>query len=125
MSTLRVNTLANQGGTQSTAIENAINGSARAWVNFNGTGTVAIRKSFNVSSITDNGVGNYNINFATAMPDADYNFTFGTSNAQTASINQVSLRSGTTPTVDSIGIIAEHQGGTDTNLAYICASFHG
>lgn len=44
----------------------------RAWVNFNGTGTVAIRASFNVSSITDNGTGNYNVNFTTAMPDADY-----------------------------------------------------
>lgn len=44
----------------------------RAWVNFNGTGTVAIRASGNVSSITDNGTGDYTINFATAMPDANY-----------------------------------------------------
>lgn len=44
----------------------------RAWVNFNGTGTVAIRASGNVSSITDNGTGDYTVNFATAMPDADY-----------------------------------------------------
>jgi hypothetical protein len=44
----------------------------RAWVNFNGTGTVAIVGSGNVSSITDNGTGNYTINFATAMPDANY-----------------------------------------------------
>ena len=44
----------------------------RAWVNFNGTGPVAIRASGNVSSITDNGVGNYIVNFTTAMPDANY-----------------------------------------------------
>ena len=44
----------------------------RAWVNFNGTGTVAIRASGNVSSITDNGVGDYTLNFTTAMPDANY-----------------------------------------------------
>ena len=44
----------------------------RAWVNFNGTGTVAIRASGNVSSITDNGTGNYTINFTTAMPDVNY-----------------------------------------------------
>lgn len=44
----------------------------RAWVNFNGTGTVAIRASGNVTSITDNGVGNYTVNFTTAMPDANY-----------------------------------------------------
>ena len=44
----------------------------RAWVNFNGTGTVAIRASGNVSSITDNAVGNYTINFTTAMPNVNY-----------------------------------------------------
>ena len=44
----------------------------RAWVNFNGTGTVAKRGSGNVSSITDNGTGDYTVNFATAMPDINY-----------------------------------------------------
>lgn len=44
----------------------------RAWVNFNGTGTVSIRASGNVSSITDNGVGDYTVNFTTAMPDENY-----------------------------------------------------
>jgi hypothetical protein len=49
----------------------------RAWVNFDGTGTVAIRESGNVSSITDNGTGNYTINFTTAMPDANYAWNIG------------------------------------------------
>jgi len=49
----------------------------RAWVNFNGTGTVAIRDSGNVSSITDNGTGFYTINYTTAMPDTNYS-TIGT-----------------------------------------------
>jgi hypothetical protein len=60
-------------------LRNALNatGSApvyacRAWVNFNGTGTVAIRASGNVTSITDNGTGTYTVNFTTAMPDANY-----------------------------------------------------
>ncbi len=44
----------------------------RAWVNFNGSGAVAIRDSGNVSSITDNGTGNYDVNFSSAMPDANY-----------------------------------------------------
>jgi hypothetical protein len=44
----------------------------RAWVNFNGTGTVAIRASFNVSSITDNGTGDYTVNFTTALADANF-----------------------------------------------------
>jgi len=47
----------------------------RAWVNFDGTGTVSIRESGNVSSITDNGTGDYTINFATALPDANYAVT--------------------------------------------------
>lgn len=44
----------------------------RAWVNFDGTGTVAIRDSFNVSAITDNGTGAYSVTFATAMPNTNY-----------------------------------------------------
>lgn len=44
----------------------------RAWVNFNGTGTVAIRASGNVTSITDNGTGDYTVNMTTAMPDVNY-----------------------------------------------------
>jgi hypothetical protein len=64
MSTLRVTTLATQAGVEVYT--------AKAWVNFNGTGTVAIRGSGNVSSITDRGVGQYTVNFTTAMPDANY-----------------------------------------------------
>ena len=45
---------------------------AKAWVNFNGTGTVAIRSSYNVSSITDDATGKYDVNFSTAMSDNDY-----------------------------------------------------
>jgi hypothetical protein len=45
---------------------------ARAWVNFNGQGTIAIRASGNVSSVIDSGVGNYTVNFTTVMPDANY-----------------------------------------------------
>ena len=45
---------------------------AKAWVNFNGSGTVAIRTSYNVSSITDDGTGKYDVNFSTAMSDNDY-----------------------------------------------------
>jgi hypothetical protein len=63
-----------------TASGSAPSYSARAWVNFNGTGTVAIRASGNVSSITDNGVGDYTVNFTTAMPDADYSFCVGSNN---------------------------------------------
>lgn len=70
-----------------TEIPNALNASGtapiyacRAWVNFNGTGTVAIRASGNVSSITDNGIGDYTVNFTTSMPDVNYNTMVTTCN---------------------------------------------
>jgi hypothetical protein len=59
---------------------------ARAWVNFNGTGTVAIRASGNVSSITDNGTGNYTVNFTTAMPDANYSLVQGGGEVNTSTL---------------------------------------
>jgi hypothetical protein len=63
----------------STASGSAPSYAARSFVNFNGTGTVAIRASGNVSSITDNGVGDYTINYTTAMPDANYTYLATTS----------------------------------------------
>jgi len=74
---------------------------ARAWVNFNGTGTVAIRASGNVSSITDNGAGDYTINFTIAMSDANYAFSAGTENSNQIYPRGVGLF-GTTPTTSGI-----------------------
>jgi len=62
----------------------------RAWVNFNGTGTVAIRASGNVSSITDNNTGNYTVNFTTAMPDVNYSAA-GTASNNAAGLGTVFL----------------------------------
>lgn len=72
MSTLRVNTLQTQAGVEVYT--------AKAWVNFNGTGTVAIRASGNVSSITDNGTGDYTVNFTVAMADANYSMPSSSAN---------------------------------------------
>lgn len=70
----------------------------RAWVNFNGTGTVAIISSRNVSSVTDNGVGDYTINFTTAMPDVNYAIAFGGVEASDGTPIVTSLRmTGATP----------------------------
>ena len=67
MSTLKVTTIQTPAGVEVYT--------CKAWVNFNGTGTVAIRGSGNVSSITDNGSSDYTVNFTTAMPDANYSAT--------------------------------------------------
>jgi hypothetical protein len=72
MSTLRVNTLQDAAGNNGLTPAQISNGIAKAWVNFNGTGTVAIRSSNNVSSITDNGTGLYTVNFSTAFSDSSY-----------------------------------------------------
>ena len=78
----------------STASGSAPSYSARAWVNFNGTGTPAIRASGNVSSITDSATGSYQVNFTTAMSDANYcnvasvNFDGGTSSINVDRGNQ-------------------------------------
>jgi hypothetical protein len=93
MSTLVAQTISN--GTVSTSSANVIQGSAKAWVNFNGTGTVAIRASYNVSSITDDGTGQYTVNFTNAFADANYavvgmtGFRDGTNNNE---ISWISLR---------------------------------
>jgi len=81
-------------------------GLCRAWVNFNGQSTVAIRASFNVSSITDNGGingGQYTINFTTALPDANYVTTNMTSN-------------------DATSVARGHGGACLTNLSPLSAS---
>lgn len=72
----------------------------RAWVNFNGTGTVAIRASGNVSSITDNGTGDYTVNFTTAMPDANYSWCV--SAGRTANSANFSAMSQAAPTTSAL-----------------------
>ena len=75
MSTIKVDTIKNTSNVEVFT--------AKAWVNFNGTGTVAIRASGNVSSITDNGTGNYTVNFTTAMTDVNYSILCQVSAAST------------------------------------------
>ena len=72
MSTIKADTLQNLAGSKSVPTSTVVDGTAKAWVNFNGTGTVAIRAAFNVSSITDNGVSLYTVNFTTPFADANY-----------------------------------------------------
>ena len=70
MSTIKVDTIKNTSNVEVFT--------AKAWVNFNGTGTVAIRASGNVTSITDNGTGDYTVNFTNAMSDANYSTVYTT-----------------------------------------------
>ena len=70
MSTLQVTNIQATGETAS----RAVSGVAAAWVNFNGTGTIATRDSQNVSSLTDNGTGDYTVNFSNNMSSTNYSY---------------------------------------------------
>ena len=81
----------------------------RAWVNLKGTGTVAIRASGNVSSITDKGTGDYTINFATDMEDANYCVTGSTQRVTTGQPGGFGVKNGSIA-VGSVGVLTS--GGT-------------
>jgi hypothetical protein len=85
----------------------------RAWVNFNGTGTVAIRGSGNVSSITDNNTGDYTVNFSTAMPDANYCAALSVGTGTTSSAGNLHITNVTTdPSASSIRVATVNGGST-------------
>ena len=95
----------------------------RAWVNFNGTGTVAIRASFNVSSITDNGTGDFTVNFTSALADANYSFQGTASQAGTGSNGQmVSILASTAPTSSALRFRTQQDGIGVTDSDYVCLS---
>ena len=72
MSTIKVTNLQDTSGGNSSTSEEIFEGRAKAWINFNGSGTVAIRDDFNVSSITDTADGEYDVNLTNAMADTNY-----------------------------------------------------
>lgn len=94
----------------------------RAWVNFNGTGTVAIRASGNVTSITDNGTGDYTVNFTSAMPDANYSVV-GVTGGWGSAYNYatVNVGAGATPTTSAVRI-ATRTAGTFNDEVAVCVS---
>ena len=97
---------------------------SRAWVNFNGTGTVAIRASGNVSSITDNGVGDYTVNFTTAMPDANYSMSGGTQAVISGgSAELISFKDGVVPLAGSARIITHRTGAGNIDTTYATVTF--
>jgi hypothetical protein len=115
MSTLKVTTLQNLSGTEVYT--------AKAWVNFNGTGTVAIRAAGNVSSITDNGTGDYTVNFTTAFADANYaiNGVAGTP-ASLYGTFQIYSTAGTSPSTTSFRFTTVGSGWTVGDMTIVSIS---
>ncbi len=105
------------------ATQNGMTGIAKAWVNFNGTGTVAIRDSFNVSSITDNGAGTYTINFTTAMPNANYCMASSTVyTSGTGDIVMCALDSRTAQTTSALPVVTYGSVGAFVDKTYVNVS---
>ncbi len=128
MSITRINSL---GITDGTIVNGDINASAaiastkltgvndaKAWINFDGTGTPAIRASFNVSSITDNGTGNYTVNFTTAMSDVNYAVV-----ATAIRASSTALVNARTLATTSVGLNVYNADGTNLDLEVGLAIF--
>ena len=94
----------------------------RAWVNFNGTGTVAIRASGNVSSITDGGTGTYTVNFTTAIVDANYSAVLTCNESAGGSGTGTIARMSGTATTSALPIQTVNLSATVFDNAFICAS---
>ena len=105
MSTLKVDTIQNSSGGNASTVDNIQQGIAKAWVNFNGTTVTSatdmtgVNDSFNVSSLVDNGVGDYTINFSSAMSNANYVF-----------VGSVRNIAGNSPHVSGSGPIGQPRG---------------
>ena len=99
--------------------------SARAWVNFNGTGTVAIRGSANVSSITDNGIGDYIMNFTTAMQDVNYTLVGACADESKSRSRVFSGASSTNTTISTSAVaitIDRHDITSRDDMSYVYAA---
>jgi hypothetical protein len=118
---LTISTLRNDTGVLS--VQNGMTGIPKAWVQFAGaSGTIA--GSFNISSVTRNGTGNYTINFTTAMSNANYAFA---GNAQDGGSSTVYIHSSfyAAPTTSSFRTYVYNFGGTPSDVAYTYAAFFG
>ena len=114
ITTAKVTTIQDASGSNGSTPEQVFQGRAKAWVNFNGEGTIAIRDSFNVSSITDEGVGVYTVNIDTDMANVNYcavvTTGYSSNNIQTSQNSQLFQHS--TKTVGSFKI---RQGNSENN----------
>tara|TARA_R100001480_G_scaffold148296_1_gene147586 strand:+ start:282 stop:671 length:390 start_codon:yes stop_codon:yes gene_type:complete len=124
-SELRVNTLKDASGNNSVATSVVASGSAKAWVNFNGTGTVAIRDTENVSSILDEGTGDYTINFTNSMSDANYNHVAGGQQVLSAANREIKIPGDTTPTSSALQLWTSTHTSGNMDFAFISVSNHG
>jgi hypothetical protein len=98
MSTLATNTFQELATGDSVGAKYVVRGTAKAWANLNGTGTIALRDSLNISSVVDEGTGDYRFNYTNAMTNGNYCYTTAVEDVSVAliSVNFVSFPKTTT-----------------------------
>ena len=128
-SILRVNTLTDASSNNSIATSFIAQGSAKSWVNFNGTGTIAARDSLNLSSLDDNGTGLYDTNFSSAFASVNFAQTAICGNESNNSTTNLTARGycGTTTTTSAgVEMHYTNAGGTQSSdQSHLAAKYHG
>jgi len=120
MSTITVTNIKATGETTS----RAVSGVAGAWVNFNGTGTIAIRDDNNVSSLTDNNTGNYTVNLTSGFSNTNYNATALTGTG--GALRNISVNTSVTMTSSAFSVFTGPSNGTATgDCDFVYLTFHG
>ena len=122
MSTLSVSNITD--GTTTVGTSYVVNGSAKAWVNFNGTGTIAARDSVNVASLTDNGTGLYTVSFTNNMTGDSYSVS-GHSAGGGATWDFWMGGTNGYPTASSVGVEAGYGASTSADANYVFCNIHG
>lgn len=125
---VKVDTLQNNAGTSSVDMDYVVNGSAKAWYNLNGTGTIASRDDFNIASYTDNGTGDYTSTFTSAMNNANYSVFVGVSVRSGTDANSMpSHYTGTPATTTTYRLHNREISAVRTNrdAEYFTVGFHG
>jgi len=123
MSTIKVTNIQDTSGGNSSTSAEIYQGRVRAWVVFNGSGTVSIDNDFNVSTIGDNGTGRYTVNFTTAFTNANYVAAGTAGNDGTTTSGRKVGRDGIWTT--SACQLRDSYGSTAVDDVYICAMFIG
>lgn len=100
-----------------------IEGSTKAWANLDGSGTIALRDSFNITSVTDNGTGDYIFNFTNDFAIANYNFTTGYGDTSQG-INKF-IGIDTTPTSSAFRLQTQNSGASQQDQEFVCCSMIG
>jgi len=114
MSTLEVSNL--NDGTTTVATTYITNGSAKAWVNFNGSGTIATRDSLNVASLTDNGTGDYTVNYTGSISTVNYAVANYTAYQGTGQIHNNRMTGSSNKATGSIRVAVGYVSATDGSL---------